>query len=102
VDVALWGRTAENASQYLKKGRQVYIEGRLQLDTWDDKQTGQKRSKLRVVGETMQFLGSREGGGGGGGDYDAPPRSAAPPARDSGGARPAKPAAQEEEDDIPF
>jgi len=65
VDVELWGRQAEIAGEYLKKGRPVYIEGRLKLDTWDDKQTGQKRSKMRVVGENMQFLGSREGGGGG-------------------------------------
>lgn len=68
VDVTLWGREAEVAGEYLAKGRPVLIEGRLQLDTWDDKQTGQKRSKLRVVGERMQLLGSRgEGGGGGGG-----------------------------------
>lgn len=67
VDVTLWGRTAELAAEYLRKGRPVYIEGRLQLDSWDDKQTGQKRSRLRVVGEEMQFLGGREGGGGGGG-----------------------------------
>ena len=67
VDVELFGRQAEIAEQYLKKGRPVYIEGRLKLDTWDDKTTGQKRSKMKVVGETMQLLGSREGGGGGGG-----------------------------------
>src|SRR3954463_4369869 len=78
VDVVLWARLAEIAAEYLKKGRPVFIEGRLQLDTWDDKDTGQKRSKMRVVGETMQLLGSREGGGGapggggggGGGSYD--------------------------------
>jgi single-strand DNA-binding protein len=67
VDVELWSRLAEIAGEYLKKGRPVYIEGRLKLDTWDDKQTGQKRSKMRVVGEVMQLLGGREGGGGGGG-----------------------------------
>ncbi len=50
VDVELWGRQAEIAGEYLRKGRPVYIEGRLKLDTWDDKQTGQKRSKMRVVG----------------------------------------------------
>ena len=64
VDVTLWGRQAEVAGEYLKKGRPVYIEGRLQLDSWDDKNTGQKRTKLKVVGEQMQLLGSREGGGG--------------------------------------
>jgi single-strand DNA-binding protein len=67
VDVTLWGRDAEVAGEYLAKGRPVLIEGRLQLDTWDDKTTGQKRSKLRVVGERMQLLGSRGEGGGGGG-----------------------------------
>lgn len=67
VDVTLWGRQAEVAGEYLAKGRPVLIEGRLQLDTWDDKETGQKRSKLRVVGEAMQMLGSRQDGGGGSG-----------------------------------
>src|SRR5207245_1046233 len=62
VDVTLWGRTAEIAGEYLKKGRPVFIEGRLQLDSWDDKQTGKKRTKLRVVGESMQLLGGRPGG----------------------------------------
>lgn len=65
VDVTLWGRQAEVAGEYLKKGRPVFIEGRLQLDTWEDKQSGQKRNKLKVVGEGLQLLGSpREGGGG--------------------------------------
>lgn len=62
VDVTLWGKTAELAGQYLTKGRQLYVEGRLQLDTWEDKQSGQKRSKLRVVGESMQFIGGKPGG----------------------------------------
>ena len=86
IDVTLWGRQAEVAGEYLKKGRPVFIEGRLQMDTWDDKQTGQKRSKLKVVGEGMQLLGSRpdsEGGGGGGGSRPAgnSPRSTPPPKR---------------------
>lgn len=59
VDVTLWGRTAEIAGEYLAKGRPVMIEGRLQMDSWEDKQTGQKRTKLKVVGESMQLLGSR-------------------------------------------
>jgi single-strand DNA-binding protein len=57
VDVTLWGRQAEIAGQYLHKGSPLFIEGRLQLDTWEDKQTGQKRSRLRVVGEHMQLPG---------------------------------------------
>jgi single-strand DNA-binding protein len=59
VDVTLWARLAEIAGEYLKKGRPAFIEGRLQLDTWDDKQTGQKRSRLRVVAESLQLLGAR-------------------------------------------
>jgi single-strand DNA-binding protein len=60
VDVTLWGRLAEIGAQYLKKGNSVFVEGRLQLDTWDDKQSGQKRSKLRVVAENLQLLTKRE------------------------------------------
>ena len=63
VDVTLWGRQAEVAGEYLSKGRGVLIEGRLQLDQWDDKETGQKRSKLRVVGENMTMLPGRGDGG---------------------------------------
>lgn len=68
VDVTLWGRTAEIASEYLAKGAPVLIEGRLKLDTWESKE-GEKRSKLRVVGENMRLLGGKGGGGakGGGG-----------------------------------
>ncbi len=66
VEVTLWARLAELAGEYLSKGRPVMIEGRLHLDTWDDKASGQKRSKLKVVGETMQFLGSNTGSSGGG------------------------------------
>ena len=65
VDITLWGRTAELASEYLGKGSSVLIEGRLKYDTWE--KDGQKHSKLRVVGETMQFLGAPRGSGGGGG-----------------------------------
>jgi len=101
VDVVLWARLAEIAGEYLKKGRPVFIEGRLQLDTWDDKQSGQKRSKLRVIGETMQLLGSRPGGGGGGGessDEERPARAAArtsPPPKAAGPTDP-------DDDEIPF
>lgn len=62
VDVTLWGRTAEVASEYLGKGRQVLIEGRLKLDTWET--DGQKRSKLRVVAERMMMLGGGKDSGG--------------------------------------
>lgn len=90
VDVTLWGRTAEIAGEYLKKGRPAFIEGRLQLDSWDDKQSGQKRTKLKVVGETLQLIGSRP-------QTEAPPqRPATPPP-----ARPSYPAAPDD-DEIPF
>ena len=63
VDVTLWGRQAEIAAEYCKKGRSIFIEGRLQLDSWEDKTSGQKRTRLRVVGENIQLLGSRPGAG---------------------------------------
>lgn len=59
VDLTLWGRTAEIANEYLRKGDSALIEGRLTLDQWDDKQTGQKRSKLRVTGEQLTMLGQK-------------------------------------------
>jgi len=99
VDVTLWARLAEIAGQYLKKGRPVFVEGRLQLDTWDDKQTGQKRSKLRVVAENIQLLGSRQEGEL---PTSPPPRrpgtTPPPPAR----TEPRDPDLDAEPDDIPF
>ncbi|HUG20800.1 MAG TPA: single-stranded DNA-binding protein [Planctomycetaceae bacterium] len=87
VDVTLWGRTAEVAGEYLSKGRSVLIEGRLQLDQWDDKETGQKRSKLKVIGENMTMLGSGGGGGGkGGGQPSGAAQSSGP--QDSSGPPP--------------
>ena len=95
VDVTLWGRTAEVAQKYLFKGNPCYIEGRLSLETWEDKTTGQKRSKLKVIGESLQLLG---------GTRPTSSDSAAPRTRD------APPAAsytsdaldQHADDDIPF
>lgn len=126
VDVTLWGRTAEVAGQYLQKGRPVFIEGRLQMDTWQDKATGQNRSRLKVVGESMQLIGGKSdgaGGGGGyqqggGGGYSAPPsgnnygggggeqfssppeQQAAPSGGGGGGSGPLD--VGEEDDEIPF
>ena len=106
VDVTLWGRQAELAQQYLTKGNPVYIEGRLNLDTWDDKATGQKRSKLKVVGENLQFLSTgKTGGSGGGGGYSERPQQASAPQQRSGppqGASAAPVDDFQEEDDIPF
>lgn len=85
VDVTLWGRTAEIAGEYLSKGRPVLIEGRLQLDQWEDRETGQKRSKLKVVGESMHMLGGRpEGGGNAPQGQPRPPASGSRPAPSSG------------------
>lgn len=104
VDIDIFGRTAENVGQYMRKGSPILVEGRLRLDQWDDKQTGQKRSKLAVVAETVQFLsgGSNRGeGGGGGGEGQSQPRRAPssaaqpPPASEPDGAPP-------EDDDVPF
>jgi single-strand DNA-binding protein len=107
VDVDIFGRTAENVGQYMRKGRPILIEGRLRLDSWDDKNTGQKRSRLGVVAETVQFLG----GGRDGGDDQAPrPAPSGQYSRPSGGPpaspRPA-PAPYDdgpppEDDDVPF
>lgn len=103
VDIEVWGRTAELCSQYLTKGRGCFIEGRLKLDTWEDKKDGSKRSKLRVVADNVQFLdggkgrgeGAPAGDAGGDADGDAP----AAPARPS---RPAAPAPAAGDDEPPF
>lgn len=111
VDVTLWGRTAEVANQYLSKGSNILIEGRLKLEQWE--KDGQKRSKLKVVADKMQMLGGRgEGGGGGGGGGPRSGGAARPAAKqdsyDDGGydsgygdsysSAPSAPP----EDDIPF
>jgi single-strand DNA-binding protein len=104
VDVTLWARQAEIAGQYLKKGRPVFIEGRLQLDTWDDKQTGQKRSRLRVVAENLQLLGSRqdsEGSSSFSSSSPAPRRGPSAPAP-LPKPEPRDPDLDAEPDDIPF
>ena len=96
VDVDAFGKTAETIGQYLKKGRPILIEGRLRYDTWEDKQSGQKKSKLGVVLENFQFLDS--GGGRGEGAAEAPrsrPASGPPPAAP-------EPDVPPESDDVPF
>ncbi len=101
VDVDAFGKQAETIGQYLKKGRPILIEGRLRLDQWDDKQTGQKRSKLGVVMENFQFLDS--GGRSEGGSVPADPparRPAAPPPAAEPAGETGSPSP--EEDDVPF
>lgn len=100
VDVTLWGRTAEVAGEYLTKGSPLLVEGRLRLDTWES-QDGQKRSRLRVVGERMQMLGSRGSGEGATGGGTRQRR----PAASSGGSPAADdmpPADFPPDDDVPF
>jgi single-strand DNA-binding protein len=103
VDIDAFGRTAEVIGQYLKKGRPVLIEGRLKLDSWEDKNTHQKMSKLKVVLESFSFLDSRgEGGGGGGGSESF--RKAAPTAAPAAAANgPEEMSAEAPSDDeVPF
>jgi single-strand DNA-binding protein len=99
VDLTAWGKQAETLGQYAQKGRALLIEGRLEYSQWDDKQSGQKRSKLEVVIENFQFVGAREGAGaaGGGGGGGAPGGGARGPAAgaDEG-------AAEADFDGIPF
>lgn len=108
IDIEAWGKQGELCSKYLQKGSLAFIEGRLRFDSWEDKQSGQKRNKLKVVLENVQFLYRGGGGGGGGGGAEAaasggdelPAEPHAPP--DRGGAKPAPGGQQKAEDDVPF
>ncbi len=95
VDVDVWGRQAEVISQYMKKGRPLLVEGRLKQDTWEDKHTKQKQSKLKVVLESFSFIDSNNRGGEG---APAPARPAAPAA-----SAPETPDTEPpQDDDVPF
>lgn len=104
--VSFFGKTAEIVGQYLKKGSQVYVEGRLQTRKWQDKETGQDRYTTEIVADRMQMLGGRSGSAGGEGDFHqdggeagqfGAPSSPRAPSRSSGG-----PAADNFADDVPF
>lgn len=108
VDIEAWGKQGETIAKYCTKGRPLYVEGRLRLDQWEDKNTKEKRSRMKVVLEQFQFLGDGRGGGGQGGgqatsEHDqtggSSPERHSPPPRPS-----AKPAAAAEnfEEDVPF
>lgn len=106
IDCESWGKQAEIMAKYLSKGRPVFIEGRLKLDSWQDKESGEKRSKLKVVIESFQFVDSRGDGEGGGYEGDSGGGRSRGPARSAAGAAPkadadwgGKPI---DEDDIPF
>ncbi|MFL5262903.1 MAG: single-stranded DNA-binding protein [Anaeromyxobacteraceae bacterium] len=77
-DVEVWGKQAEQCGEYLSKGRQVYVEGRLKTDKWQDKQSGQDRYRVKVVAETVRFLGGGAGAGAGGGQRGGGPRPSSP------------------------
>jgi single-strand DNA-binding protein len=124
IDVTVWNRQAENCANFLRKGRQVHVEGYLKMDSWDDKTTGEKRTKIKVEADRVQFLDSNRRDEGGSGDDDGPPRereyrrpaAAAPasprmasPAAGPGPASPRRPAPpppsatdSDEDEDIPF
>ena len=124
IDVTVWERQAENCCQYLKRGRPVHVEGSLRMESWEDKATGEKRSKLKVLADRVQFLDSRRDDGGAVTDSELGPpaaREVPPPSRRTAGEgrgasngpargtqgnaaptsrRPVEPDA--DEDDIPF
>ncbi len=101
VDIDAFGRQAETIAQYMKKGRPIFLEGRLRYDTWEDKQSGQKKSKLNVVLESFQFV-----------DFRGSPDAGAAPADQTrtrpAAAAPAEPPAEAppedapSDDDVPF
>jgi single-strand DNA-binding protein len=106
VDIEAWGKQGETIAKFCTKGRPLFVEGRLKLDQWEDKNTKEKKSKMRVVLEGFQFLGDGRGGGAGpsaSGEHDqaagSPPDRHAPPARTAS----ARPASQENlDEDVPF
>lgn len=108
VDIEAWGKQGETIAKYCTKGRPLYVEGRLRLDQWEDKNTKEKRSRMKVVLEQFQFLGDGRGGGAAAasaGAAGAEPTAGgslernSPPARAAGG----KPASQENlDEDVPF
>ena len=101
VDVDAFGKQAETIGQYMRKGGAMLIEGRLRLDQWDDKQTGQKRQRLGVVCENFRFVGSAPRAEDGSAPAAAPrPRATPPPA--AGGSPDDVPPGHEGEDDVPF
>ena len=102
VDVDAFGRQAEVIGQYLKKGRPLLVEGRLKLDTWEDKNTHQKVSKLRVVLESFSFLDSRGEGGGGESFRNRSTAPAGAPASTPAAAPEEMSAEPPNEDDVPF
>jgi single-strand DNA-binding protein len=105
-NIVVWGKQAEIAGQYLKKGKQIFLEGRLQTRSWEDRQSGEKKYRTEVVCDNFQMLGQRGddmggggsyGGGGGGGSYDEGPGGGGGGNAGGGGY-----GGEPEDDDIPF
>ena len=92
-NIVCWGRQAEIAGQYLTKGRQIFVEGRIQTQSWEDRQSGEKKYRTEIVCDNFQMLGQR-GDQPGGGGYQPQEQSSPPPPADSGGTT--------DDDDIPF
>jgi single-strand DNA-binding protein len=104
-NIVVWGKQAEIAGQYLTKGKQIYLEGRIETSSWDDRNTGEKKYKTEIICDNFQMLGQRggdfessEGRGGGYGASSSSPSSQSGPSYDEGGGGYGEP----EEDDIPF
>ena len=108
VDIDAWGKQGETIAKYCTKGRPLYVEGRLRLDQWEDKNTKEKRSRMKVVLDGFQFLGDSRGGAGAGSaaasatdiDQTVSPERYAPPPRAA--AEPKPPAAEKLDEDVPF
>ena len=109
VDIEAWGKQGETIAKFMTKGRPLYVEGRLRLDQWEDKNTKEKRSRMKVVLEQFQFLGDSRGGGSGGGsggateagvDQTGSPERYSPPPRPNTGGKPPSP--ENLDEDVPF
>jgi len=107
VDITLWGRQAEVVCEYASKGSPLLVEGRLKLDSWESE--GQKRTKMKVIGERVQLLSARGGGGGSSGDDDGSGYAPRANTRSSGNTGRSAPPAQQHDyydtqdgDDVPF
>lgn len=94
-NIVAWGKLAEICGQYLKKGKLVYLEGSIRTDSWDDKESGQKKYRTEIVANTMKMLDSRRDEGSGGGGYGQSRGT-------TGSARPSSPEMQEDDEEVPF
>lgn len=108
IDVSVFGRSAETLKQYMSKGREILVEGRLQQNDWTDKNSGQKRTSYRVVADRFQFIGGGRGAGaGGGGEREMAAEEGGAPAEtmdagEAGGGPARQEAGAPPEDDLPF